>query len=363
MGKFSTITVCDFEYEVADGELPDVLCMVAYVLDENLRQVDTIKMWRGDFGRAPPFDVGSDTVFVAYSAWAEMTCFKVLGWQFPTHIFDQHTTYLAASNLLLPYQPDEVRKRERKRLSDACRAYGIQGWENIDKEEISKAIGEGRWREYGQEAVFDYCEEDVRKSTELLRAQLRGHGRRFEPASVPHVLHWWNYSAKAVALIQAHGMPIDMPLWNLVQKNKTAVVRYLLQRFDPSHDSDNPIYTEDGEWNYERFESWLASIGVTAWPRLESGRLDIDGDAFRLMYHVPGIENLHALRDSLGVIVRARIPIGHDGRNRPSLFPFCTATGRNAHAKSLYNAHAGMRSFMVFHQTRLARTSTGARRK
>ena len=66
------------------------------------------------------------------------------------------------------------------------------------------------------------------------------------------------------------------------------------------------------------------------------------------MYHVPGIEGLHALRDSLGVIVRAKLPIGRDGRNRPSLFPFGTATGRNAHAKSLYNAHAGMRSFMVF---------------
>jgi DNA polymerase I len=63
---------------------------------------------------------------------------------------------------------------------------------------------------------------------------------------------------------------------------------------------------------------------------------------------VPGIERLHALRDSLGVITRARIPIGRDGRNRPSLFPFCTTTGRNAHAKSLYNAHAGMRGFMVF---------------
>ena len=53
-------------------------------------------------------------------------------------------------------------------------------------------------------------------------------------------------------------------------------------------------------------------------------------DAFRLMYHVPGIEGLHALRDSLGFIVKARLPIGKDGRNRPSLFPFGTATGRNA---------------------------------
>jgi DNA polymerase I-like protein with 3'-5' exonuclease and polymerase domains len=65
------------------------------------------------------------------------------------------------------------------------------------------------------------------------------------------------------------------------------------------------------------------------------------------MVHVPGVEKLHALRDSLGVIVRARLPIGPDGRNRPSLFPFCTASSRNAQAKSLYNAHAGMRSLMV----------------
>jgi DNA polymerase I len=66
------------------------------------------------------------------------------------------------------------------------------------------------------------------------------------------------------------------------------------------------------------------------------------------MYHIPGVEGLHALRDSIGFIGKARLPIGRDGRNRPSLFPFGTATGRNAHAKSIFNAHAGMRSFMVF---------------
>ena len=143
-------------------------------------------------------------------------------------------------------------------------------------------------------------------------------------------------------------MPIDVALWNSVQENKSAVIGELLRQLDPSYASDDPIYTRDGEWSYVRFERWLAYCGVLAWPRLESGRLDISADAFRMMSHVPGIEGLHALRDSLGFIVKARLPIGRDGRNRPSLFPFCTATGRNAHAKSLYNAHAGMRSFMVF---------------
>ena len=97
-----------------------------------------------------------------------------LGWKFPKHVFDLHTAYLATSNILLPYNPDEVRKRQRKRLSDACRAYGIPGWESIDKEAISRDIGEGRWRDHGQEAVINYCEEDVRASMLLLRAQLAG---------------------------------------------------------------------------------------------------------------------------------------------------------------------------------------------
>jgi hypothetical protein len=145
-GNFTQVVVCDFEYEVAQGDLPNPLCMVAHMLDEKLRHVRTIRLWRGEFGATPPFDIGPDTLFVAYSAWAEMTCFHVLGWKFPVHIFDQHTAYLAASNILLPYDPEEVRKKPRKRLSDACRAYGIEGWDRIDKEDISKAIGDGTWR-------------------------------------------------------------------------------------------------------------------------------------------------------------------------------------------------------------------------
>ena len=351
---FKTAIVCDFEYESEGGEahlvrgdLPNVLCMVAHVLDENLQHVHTIRQWRGEFGTAPPFDIGPNTLFIGYSAWAELTCFMALGWKFPEHVFDLHTAYLAASNVLLPYNPDEVRKRQSKDLTHACRAYGIEGWESIDKKAIAKDIGEGRWRDHGREAVINYCEEDVQKSLLLFREQLRGRPR-LPATSVKHVLHWSNYAAKAVAQIQARGMPIDVPLWNLVQENKSAVIRNLVKKFDPSYGSDDPIYSSDGEWSYERFEHWLINIGVVAWPRLESGRLDISSDAFRLMYYISGIEELHALRDSLGVIMRAKLPIGRDGRNRPSLFPFCTATGRNAHSKSLFNAHASMRSFMVF---------------
>src|SRR3984893_6003122 len=344
--NFTQVVVADFEYEVSDGNLPVPLCMVAYVLDENLRHVRTIRAWREELyaWRSPSFNTGPGTLFVAYSAWAEMTCFKVLGWRFPAHIFDQHTAYLAASNLLLPYDPDEKRAKPRKALPDACRAYGIEGWENIEKKTMAKDIGEGLWRKYGQQTVLSYCEEDVRKSTQLLIRQLRGR----DQLGIELVLHWSNYSAKAIALIQARGIPIDTFLWNLVQENRAAVIAALVKQFDPSYGSEAPIFTLDGEWSYARFERWLVLIGVVAWPRLDSGQLDTDRDAFRLMQYIPGVEGISMLRDVIGFIAKARLPIGTDGRNRPSLFPFGTATGRNAHARSPFNSHAGVRSFMVF---------------
>jgi DNA polymerase-1 len=345
---FRRIVVLDFEYEIEDGGLPNVLCLVAYILDGNCRHIETVRRWRGEFGTSPPFDIDDDTLIVGYTLWAEMTCFLVLGWRFPVHVYDLHTAYLATSNILLPYAPDEVRKKPRKGLSYACCAYGIDGWEQIDKPDIARAIGEGRWREYGQPGVLQYCEEDVRNSAELLRRQLAGHAS-YPPIDSALVMSWSTYSAKTVARIQACGMPIDMALWNLVQENKMAVIGALIARFDPSQGSEDPIYSPDGEFSSWRFAQWLMSVGITAWPRLDSGALQLDGDAFRMMYGAhPAIEGLHALRDSLGVIVRARIPIGRDGRNRPSLFPFGTATSRNAQAKSLYNAHASMRSFMKF---------------
>ena len=177
---FRNYVVHDFEYEIEDGWLPNVLCLVAYLLDHNLQLISIIRRWRGEFGDAPPFDIGPDTLVVGYSLWAEMTCFMTLGWKFPAHLYDLHTAHLSVSNILRPYDGDETFKKSRKKLSDACRAYNIPGWEGIDKPGIAEVIGQGRWREYGQPAVFDYCEEDVRCSTKLLRAQLAGY-RHYAP--------------------------------------------------------------------------------------------------------------------------------------------------------------------------------------
>ena len=122
MRHFATIVVLDFEYEIKPGNPPNVLCMVAYVLDENLQHVDTIRQWRGEFGPTPPFNIGPDTLVVGYSLWAEMTCFLALHWQLPMWVYDLHTAYLSATNILLPYEPDEDRGKRAQAIVNTLAA-------------------------------------------------------------------------------------------------------------------------------------------------------------------------------------------------------------------------------------------------
>ena len=180
-----------------------------------------------------------------------------------------------------------MRKKPRKRLSDACRRYGIEGWENIDKEEIAKAIGEGRWREYGEAAVYEYCEEDVQQVVRACCAlSCVGYGTLCAPSTRKRSCVGRTTAPKPSPSSRREGMPIDMPLWNLVQENQAAVIAALIRQFDPSQGSEYPIYSPEGEWSYERFARWLVAAGITEWPRLAVRRAR-DRER-RLPHDVPG---------------------------------------------------------------------------
>jgi hypothetical protein len=148
-------------------------------------------------------------------------------------------------------------------------------------------------------------------------------------------------------------MPIDMRLWTLIQENKAAIIYALRRRFDPSFDSDDPIFNEEGQSNYKRFANSLIEHELP-WPLTASGQLDMSDDAFDLMQDVPGVRGIYILRNSLRIISGAReLPIGPDGINRPKIFPFCTSTGGNAHAQSLFNCHAGLRGLIKFPERKI----------
>ena len=46
------------------------------------------RIFQDQFGAAPPYLVGSDVLFVAYYASAELGCYRALGWPMPLRIID-----------------------------------------------------------------------------------------------------------------------------------------------------------------------------------------------------------------------------------------------------------------------------------
>ena len=65
---FAEIWAVDFEFGAEPGENPEPVCLVAW----ELRSGRKVKVWRDEFGVAPPYPTGPDALFVAYYASAEI---------------------------------------------------------------------------------------------------------------------------------------------------------------------------------------------------------------------------------------------------------------------------------------------------
>ena len=93
---FREIWAVDFEFVANTGDRPDPVCMVA----RELRTGRMIRLWRDDLRklRRAPFDTGSDALFVAYFAPAELGCFEALGWPHPVRILDLFCEFRAETN-------------------------------------------------------------------------------------------------------------------------------------------------------------------------------------------------------------------------------------------------------------------------
>jgi DNA polymerase-1 len=91
---FREVVLVDFEFVAAPGQPPEPVCLVA----ELLRAGRTIRLWRDQFGPAPPYPIDGDALFVAYYASAELGCHRVLGWPMPARILDLFTEFRVRTN-------------------------------------------------------------------------------------------------------------------------------------------------------------------------------------------------------------------------------------------------------------------------
>jgi DNA polymerase I len=256
-----------------------------------------------------PFDVGHDTLFVAYFASAELGCFLELGWPLPDNVLDLYVEHRVETN------------GEKTPCGDGLvGALAMRGLSHIDageKDTMRTLIcTQQHWTNEEQKKILDYCASDV----EGLAALLPKMSPRID---LPRSLLRGRYM-KAVAHMERTGIPIDTAIYRRLVDGWDTIKIGLIDSVNKEFD----VY-EGTTFKAERFARLLLNRQIP-WPKYPNGTLKLDDDTFRdQVRRWPELQPLHELRVTLSGMRLTGLEVGTDGRNRCLLSPFKAVTGRN----------------------------------
>jgi DNA polymerase I len=274
------------------------------------------RLWRGEFGPAPPFPTGPDSLLVAFYASAELGCFRALGWPKPTNILDLFVEFRDRTNgLATPAGAG---------LVGALTYFGLDTIGTQEKDELRKLIlAGGPWSATERAAILGYCATDIDALERLLPAML-------PRIDLPRSLLRGRYMAAAAAM-EWYGTPIDVPTLTLLRENWEHIQDDLIAEMD----ADYGVF-EGRSFRATRWAAYLARNNIP-WPMLESGQLALDRDTFRQMAAAyPAVAPMHELRHALSELRLNDLAVGHDNRNRTLLSAFSSRTGRNQPSNTKY---------------------------
>lgn len=315
---FEEIWAVDFEFRSKDGNPPDaIVCMVA----KEIKSKTTHKVWMDQLlslGR-PPFHTSDSSCIIAYGLTAELSCFLRLGWALPKHVIDLRIEFLNITNgASTPFGTG---------LLGALACFNLSGISGVEKDFLRNLIlNRTSYTSDEQQRILAYCESDVAALDQLL-PKITTHPF----FSLPFALQRGRYM-KAVARIEANGIPIDTQLLDLVRSKWEKTKLKLVLEID----RDFQVYDGD-KFKQSKFENYLKQSGISCWPRTITGQLETEKESFKVMASLyPQVEPLRQLRRILSSVHLNKLHIGDDGRNRANLWPFSSKTGRNQPSSNEY---------------------------
>lgn len=328
--KFSAVWLVDFEFSAPPGERPVPLCLVARELFSDR----LLRIWiDGDneliHTDGLPFDVGPQTLFVAFNVSDALGCYLAMNWPLPERILDLFTEFRNLTNGRIIVGDNG--------LLLALVHYGLPVMVAATKETMRElALRGGPYSESERLALLDYCQSHVDAMVSLLRKMLPS-------IDLPRALLRGGYMT-TVARMQWIGIPIDMSTLLPLRKHWGAIKAELIGRVD----ADYGVY-ENGAFRVNRWAAYLVENGIH-WPQLPSGALALDDDTFSDMAKVypEQVGPIRELRHAMGQLRLNDLAVGTDGRNRCNLSAFRSKTGRNqpSTSKFIFGPSCWMRSLI-----------------
>lgn len=315
---FDQAWAIDFEFFQPDGETPLPVAMVA----KEIGTGRVVEFFHGEFPEQCPFDTGPRTLFVAYFASAEISCFLALGWPVPERVLDLFTEFRRITN-------NGVKKdRGFNSLLNALSFFGITSITSEVKEHWRKVVMAGPpYSDADRRGILDYCGTDVFVLPALIERMLP-HIDSTE-VGLGQALLRGRYMC-AVARMERTGVPIDTDRLNVLLADWESIKVRLIEEVD----KDYGVYSGT-TFRSSLFQKYLDREGI-AWPRaFKTDALLLDEDTFRDMSKLyPQIIPLKELRHAMGELRLNSLKVGSDGRNRTMLSPFRAVTGRNQPSNS-----------------------------
>ena len=305
------------------GDAMTPLCLVAL----EMRSGRLIRLWQDELSRFPPYRLDNDALIVGHMLAAEFGFHIACHWNEPACALDTYIEFRHYVN------DGTVKSGDREKgffgVGGALRYFLEDEIDVVRKEEMRDRILQGPpFSAQEKRDIVAYCEDDVRALARLVP--------HIVPTirSLPHAM----FRAKsqwAVAQQERRGVPTNRPRLMRLRNHWEEMQLDLVTELDRPFGCYEII---DGKphWRKERFADYARRNGMI-WPRLDSGALDETDQTFRQMAgRYPQIEQLRELRYSISKLRLHDLSVGHDGRNRASLWAYGTKTARNAPGASQY---------------------------
>ncbi len=323
LDDYRRVWVLDTEFRTAPGERNCPVCLCA----RDLHTGEEVEVFF-DSHRENPFDYEA-ALFAGFNTPAEWKTFLALGWDLPLNILDLHFEYL---RLINGVWCNGINLRSfGTGLLDAMTEFNLDAMSCAEKaEERDYILTHSSYPPEGQRRILDYCWRDVDGTGLLLGAML-------PMIDEPEQALLRGAYSRAVAWMEHNGLPID-PQYKDIEGRRVelqlAVVREIEDEYGygvyrvVGRNNPRPVFSQKG------FDALVEREGLLAtWPKkTERGHYSTDDDkAFKPMAKLhPKLEPLRQLRKTVRGLTLVSNAIGADGRNRASVWPFGTVTGRNS---------------------------------